>query len=58
MNGVNFIILFKGVYIESVFIKDMVLSKEFQTYLSMAPKARRIGESKIISAKVYFYINI
>jgi len=31
MNGVNiYFIIEKGVYIESVFIKDMLISKEFQ----------------------------
>ncbi|KAM3137609.1 hypothetical protein pb186bvf_010223 [Paramecium bursaria] len=40
-----------GLYLEHVFIKDMQMNEELQTSLSNAPKAQRLAESKIISAK-------
>ncbi|KAL0077958.1 hypothetical protein J3Q64DRAFT_1767084 [Phycomyces blakesleeanus] len=40
-----------GVKIESMLIKDLQFSKELQESLSAAAQARRIGESRIISAK-------
>lgn len=40
-----------GIYVENVFIKDMILNEQLQSSLSMAPKLQRIGQSKIISAK-------
>ena len=36
---------------ELIYIKDVLLSKELQTDLSMTAKTRRFAESKIISAK-------
>ncbi|OLL24016.1 Nucleolar protein 58 [Neolecta irregularis DAH-3] len=40
-----------GVKVESILIKDIGFSLELQDSLSMAAQAKRIGESKIISAK-------
>jgi regulator of protease activity HflC (stomatin/prohibitin superfamily) len=40
-----------GVKVESILIKDIVLSMELQNSLSQAAKARRAGESKIITAR-------
>jgi regulator of protease activity HflC (stomatin/prohibitin superfamily) len=40
-----------GVKVESMLIKDIVFSQELQGSLSMAAQSKRIGESKIISAK-------
>ena len=40
-----------GVQVESMLIKDIVFSQELQESLSMAAQSRRLGESKIISAK-------
>ncbi|KAI0389721.1 stomatin family protein [Xylariaceae sp. FL0594] len=40
-----------GVQVESMLIKDIVFSQELQGSLSMAAQSKRIGESKIISAK-------
>ncbi len=40
-----------GVFIEQAFIKDMLVSPELQSELSMTAKAKRLGESKVISAK-------
>ena len=39
-----------GVQVESILIKDIILSRELQEYLSMAAQSRRIGESKVINA--------
>ena len=36
---------------EQIYIKDMILSKELQTDLSMTAKTKRLAESKIISAE-------
>ncbi|CAI5756679.1 unnamed protein product [Candida verbasci] len=40
-----------GVNIESILIKDLTLPDKVQASLSMATEAKRIGESKIITAK-------
>lgn len=40
-----------GVKIESILIKDFNFSKDLQESLSAAAQAKRVGESKIISAK-------
>ncbi|KAI8319759.1 hypothetical protein GQ54DRAFT_292382 [Martensiomyces pterosporus] len=40
-----------GVTVESILIKDIVLSHELQTSLSSAATQKRIGESKVIQAK-------
>jgi len=40
-----------GVQVESMLIKDIVFSQELQGSLSMAAQSKRIGESKIITAK-------
>lgn len=40
-----------GVQVESMLVKDMIFSSELQDSLSMAAQAKRIGESKIISAR-------
>lgn len=40
-----------GVHVESILIKDLQLSTQVSQSLSMAAEAKRIGESKIITAK-------
>uniref|UniRef100_A0A060T3N7 ARAD1C35222p n=1 Tax=Blastobotrys adeninivorans TaxID=409370 RepID=A0A060T3N7_BLAAD len=40
-----------GVKVESILIKDILLSDELQDSLAQAAKSRRAGESKIITAK-------
>lgn len=40
-----------GLKVESILIKDIVLSPDLQDSLAQAAKSRRIGESKIITAK-------
>ncbi|EGR34676.1 stomatin family protein, putative [Ichthyophthirius multifiliis] len=40
-----------GVFVEQVFIKDMILDKNIVEELSMVPKSRRIAQSKIISCQ-------
>lgn len=40
-----------GVKVESILIKDILLSAELQDSLSQAAKSKRAGESKIITAK-------
>ncbi len=35
---------------EQVFIKDMILTRELQSELSMVTKTKRLAESRIISA--------
>lgn len=40
-----------GVHVESILIKDLQLSNEVTQSLSQAAQAKRIGESKIITAK-------
>lgn len=40
-----------GVQVESMLIKDIIFSQELQESLSMAAQSKRIGESKIITAK-------
>ncbi len=40
-----------GVRVESILIKDLVLSQDLQESLSMAAQSKRIGESKIIAAR-------
>ncbi|KAJ1948974.1 hypothetical protein FBU59_001351 [Linderina macrospora] len=40
-----------GVAVESILIKDIVLSQELQTSLSSAATQKRIGESKVIQAQ-------
>ncbi|VVT49607.1 uncharacterized protein SAPINGB_P002353 [Magnusiomyces paraingens] len=40
-----------GVHVESILIKDIVMSQELTETLAQAAKSRRLGESKIISAK-------
>ncbi|KRX01070.1 hypothetical protein PPERSA_00818 [Pseudocohnilembus persalinus] len=40
-----------GVFIESVFIKDMQLNKDLQDDMAAAAKQKRVGQSKVISAK-------
>ncbi len=41
-----------GILVESMLIKDLVFSPELKSSLSSAAQARRIGESKIITAQV------
>lgn len=40
-----------GVKVESILIKDIVLSNELQDSLALAAKSKRAGESKIITAR-------
>ncbi|CAK89406.1 unnamed protein product (macronuclear) [Paramecium tetraurelia] len=40
-----------GIYLEHIFIKDMLMNDELQSSLSNAPKAQRLAQSKIISAQ-------
>ncbi|RMJ25910.1 Stomatin family [Aspergillus sp. HF37] len=40
-----------GVLVESMLIKDIIFSNELQESLSMAAQSKRIGESKVISAR-------
>lgn len=40
-----------GVNIESILVKDLMLSEKIKASLSMAAEAKRIGEGKIINAK-------
>ena len=40
-----------GVLVESMLIKDIIFSDELQDSLSMAAQSKRIGESKVISAR-------
>lgn len=40
-----------GVKVESILIKDIILSQELQDSLSQAAKSKRAGESKIITAR-------
>ncbi|CAD8125477.1 unnamed protein product [Paramecium sonneborni] len=40
-----------GIYLEHIFIKDMLMNEELQNSLSNAPKAQRLAQSKIISAQ-------
>lgn len=40
-----------GVQVESILMKDIVFSNELQESLSMAAQAKRIGESKVITAR-------
>ncbi|CAD8211586.1 unnamed protein product [Paramecium pentaurelia] len=40
-----------GIYLEHIFIKDMLMNEELQSSLSNAPKAQRLAQSKIISAQ-------
>lgn len=40
-----------GVYVDQIFIKDMQLTPEMQNDMASAAKQKRIGESKVISAK-------
>lgn len=40
-----------GVSVESMLIKDIIFSDELQDSLSMAAQSKRIGESKVISAR-------
>src|SRR5271170_3950164 len=40
-----------GVQVESILIKDIIFSNELQESLSMAAQAKRIGESKVITAR-------
>lgn len=40
-----------GVLVESMLIKDIIFSNELQDSLSMAAQSKRIGESKVISAR-------
>ncbi|CAD8086727.1 unnamed protein product [Paramecium sonneborni] len=40
-----------GIFLEHVFIKDMQMGEDLQSSLSNAPKAQRLAQSKIISAK-------
>lgn len=40
-----------GVTVESILIKDIILSEELQDSLALAATARRAGESKIITAR-------
>ncbi|POS84202.1 SPFH domain/Band 7 family protein [Erysiphe pulchra] len=40
-----------GVHVESMLIKDIIFSNELQESLSMAAQSKRIGESKIITAR-------
>ncbi|KAL8640072.1 MAG: hypothetical protein Q9228_002969 [Teloschistes exilis] len=41
-----------GVQVESMLIKDIIFSNELQDSLSMAAQSKRIGESKVIAARV------
>jgi erythrocyte band 7 integral membrane protein len=40
-----------GVQVESILMKDIIFSEELQESLSMAAQAKRIGESKVITAR-------
>lgn len=40
-----------GVHVESILIKDIVMSSELRETLAQAAKSKRIGESKIITAR-------
>jgi erythrocyte band 7 integral membrane protein len=40
-----------GVQVESILIKDIIFSEELLDSLSMAAQAKRIGESKVITAR-------
>lgn len=40
-----------GINVESILIKDITLSSELQSTLAQAAKSKRLGESKIITAK-------
>jgi regulator of protease activity HflC (stomatin/prohibitin superfamily) len=40
-----------GVLVESMLIKDIIFSNELQDSLSMAAQSKRIGESKVITAR-------
>ncbi len=40
-----------GVQVESMLIKDIIFSNELQDSLSMAAQSKRIGESKVITAR-------
>lgn len=50
--GKNYDLMFLGVFMESVFIKDMVLPRQLELDLSLTSKTRRIAEAKMISARV------
>ena len=40
-----------GIYVEQIFIKDMMIAKELQRDLSMTSKTERLSKAKIISAE-------
>ena len=41
----------RGVFCDNVFIKDMQLNKDIANEMAAVAKQKRIGESKVISAK-------
>jgi hypothetical protein len=41
-----------GVYMEQVFIKDMILPRQLELDLSLTSKTKRTAEAKLINAKV------
>lgn len=40
-----------GIYVEQIFIKDMMIAPELQRDLSMTSKTERLSKAKIISAE-------
>ena len=48
-DGVIFISMI-GVFVEQIFIKDMMITADLQTDLSMTSKTERLSKAKIISA--------
>jgi erythrocyte band 7 integral membrane protein len=40
-----------GIYVEQIFIKDMMIAKDLQRDLSMTSKTERLSKAKIISAE-------
>lgn len=40
-----------GIYVEQIYIKDMMIDKNLQRDLSMTSKTQRLSKAKIISAE-------
>lgn len=49
--GYRLHIIYAGIYVEQIFIKDMSITKELQRDLSMTSKTERLSKAKIISAE-------
>ncbi len=47
-----------GVLVESILIKDLQFSEQLKETLSSAARAKRVGESKIIAAKVCLFFRL